>query len=206
MKKSAVRSEFMKDSHWTWNLICPWYDLPEKLLGYLFSTINYLYEKYLHSFSRRRKTRTSLFFTKKRRPANGKTQKMAGKRGHVVIFAVHVSRIQLFRERLSNWKALKRTRQYRKAWWVVVVYCCIVKFTSFQRVGRRCNEYLFACVKLNKMDFELLTCLLKFIEHFPDYLSVLSRMLLSFFLDNLCRNSCNTMLNLSIIRALWLLL
>ena len=31
------------------------------------------------------------------------------------------------------------------------------------------------------MDFELLTCLLKFIEHFPDYLSVLSRMLLRFF-------------------------
>ena len=30
------------------------------------------------------------------------------------------------------------------------------------------------------MDFELLTCLLKFIEHFPDYHSVLSRMLLRF--------------------------
>ena len=30
------------------------------------------------------------------------------------------------------------------------------------------------------MDFEFLTCLLKFIEHFPDYLSVLSRMLLCF--------------------------
>ena len=89
--------------------------------------------------------------------------------------------IQLFRERLSNWKALKRTRQYRKAWWVVVVYCCIVKFTSFQRVGRRCYEYLFACVKRNKMDFELITCLLKFIEQFPDYLSVLSRMLLRSF-------------------------
>ena len=39
--------------------------------------------------------------------------------------------IQLFRERLSNWKALKRTRQYRKALWAVVVRCCIVKFTSF---------------------------------------------------------------------------
>ena len=31
------------------------------------------------------------------------------------------------------------------------------------------------------MDFELLTCLLKFIKHFPDYHSVLSRMLLRFF-------------------------
>ena len=31
------------------------------------------------------------------------------------------------------------------------------------------------------MDFELLTCLLKFIEHSPDYHSVLSRMLLRFF-------------------------
>ena len=29
--------------------------------------------------------------------------------------------IQLFREILSNWKASKRTRQCRKAWWVVVV-------------------------------------------------------------------------------------
>ena len=68
--------------------------------------------------------------------------------------------MQLFREWLSNWKALKRTRQYRKAWSVVVVHCCIVKFTSFQRDGRRCYEYLFACVKRNKMDSELL---LKFI-------------------------------------------
>ena len=98
--------------------------------------------------------------------------------------------IQLFRERLSNWKAKKRTRQYRKAWWVVVVHCCIVKFMSFQRDGRRCYEYLFACVKRNKMDSELLTCLLKFIGYFPDHLSALSRTLLRFFLDNLCRNSC----------------
>ena len=90
-------------------------------------------------------------------------------------------RIQLFRERLSNWKALKRTRQYRKAWWVVVVHSCIVKFTSFQRDGRRCYEYLFACVKRNKMDSELLTCLLKFIEYFPDYLSALLRTILRFF-------------------------
>ena len=30
------------------------------------------------------------------------------------------------------------------------------------------------------MDFEFLTCLLKFIKHFPDHLSVLSRMLLCF--------------------------
>ena len=56
-------------------------------------------------------------------------------------------------------------------------YCCIVKFTSFQRDGRRCYEYLFACVKRNKMDSELL---LKFIEYFPDCLSALSCMLLGF--------------------------
>ena len=54
------------------------------------------------------------------------------------------------------------------------------KFTSFQRDGRRCYEYLFACVKRNEMDSELLTCLLKFIEYFPDYLSALSRTLLRF--------------------------
>ena len=45
----------------------------------------------------------------------------------------------------------------------------------------------FTCVERNKMDSKLLTCLLKFIEYFPDYLSALSRML---FCDNLCRNSC----------------
>ena len=70
------------------------------------------------------------------------------------------------------------TERYDGLW---LLYCCIIKFTSFQHVGRRCNEYFFACVKRNKMDFELLTCLLKFIEHFPDYHSVLSRMLLRFF-------------------------
>ena len=37
------------------------------------------------------------------------------------------------------------------------------------------------------MDSELL---LKFIWYFPDYLLVLSRTLLRFLLDNLCRNSC----------------
>ena len=63
----------------------------------------------------------------------------------------------------------------------MLVHCCIFKFTSFQRDGRRCYEYLFACVKRNKMDSELLTCLLKFIEYFPDYLSALSRTLLRFF-------------------------
>ena len=36
-------------------------------------------------------------------------------------------------------------------------------------------------LKRNKMDSELLTCLLKFIEYFPDYLSALSRTLLRFF-------------------------
>ena len=35
--------------------------------------------------------------------------------------------------------------------------------------------------KRNKMDSELLTCSLKFIEYFPDYLSALSRTLLRFF-------------------------
>ena len=39
------------------------------------------------------------------------------------------------------------------------------------------------CLRVLKetMDSELLTCLLKFIEYFPDYLSALSRMLLRFF-------------------------
>ena len=36
-------------------------------------------------------------------------------------------------------------------------------------------------VKRNKMDSEILTCLLKFIEYFPDNLSALSRTLLRFF-------------------------
>ena len=39
---------------------------------------------------------------------------------------------------------------------LVVVHCYIVKFTSSQRDGRRCYEYLFACVKRNKMDSKLL--------------------------------------------------
>ena len=58
-----------------------------------------------------------------------------------------------------------------------------LKFTSFQRDGRRCYEclHLFACVKRNKMDSELLTCLLKFTECFPDYFSALSRTLLRCF-------------------------
>ena len=63
----------------------------------------------------------------------------------------------------------------------MVVHCCIVKFTSFQRVGKPCYEYLFAFVKRNKVDSEVLTCLLKFIEYFPDNLSALSRTLLRFF-------------------------
>ena len=85
-----------------------------------------------------------------------------GRRCYEYLFAcAKRNKIQLFRQRLSNWKALKRTRQYRKAWWVVVVHCCIVEFTSFQRDGRRCCEYLFACVKRNTMDSELLTCLFK---------------------------------------------
>ena len=59
----------------------------------------------------------------------------------------------------------------------MVVHCCIVKFTSFQHNERWCYEYLFVCVKINQMDSELL---LKFIEYFSDYLSVLLRTLLRF--------------------------
>ena len=100
----------------------------------------------------------------------------------------------------------------------MVVHChpqCIVKFTSFQRlrVGRRCYEYLFACVKRNKMDSEVLTCLLQFIEYFqepmswapgisrsmgswyfPDYLSALSRTLLRFFGVSLGVKTCEVFL------------
>ena len=63
----------------------------------------------------------------------------------------------------------------------MVVHCCIVKFTSFQHDGRRCYECMFACVKRNKKDSELLTCLLNFTEYLPDYLSAFSRTLLRFF-------------------------
>ena len=95
--------------------------------------------------------------------------------------------IQLFRERLYNWKASKRTRQYRRAWWVVIVHCCIVKFTSFLRDGRRCFEYMFACVKRKKMDSELLKCLFKIYWVFP---RLPFGIVAYAFLDNLCRNSC----------------
>ena len=40
---------------------------------------------------------------------------------------------------------------------------------------------MFAYVERNKMYFELLTCLLKFTEYSPDYLSALSGTLLRFF-------------------------
>ena len=56
--------------------------------------------------------------------------------------------------------------------------CCIVKFTSCQRDGRWCYEYMFVCLRRNKMDSELF---LKFIENFPDYLSALSCTLIHFF-------------------------
>ena len=52
------------------------------------------------------------------------------------------------------------------------------EFTSFQRDGRQCYEYLFACVKRNKINSELL---LKFIEYFTDYLLALLRTLFCFF-------------------------
>ena len=53
----------------------------------------------------------------------------------------------------------------------------IASSTSFQRDGRRCYEYSFACVKRNKMESELS---LKFIDYFPDCLSALPCMLLGF--------------------------
>ena len=49
-------------------------------------------------------------------------------------------------------KTLKRTRQYRKALWVVLDHCVIVKFTRFQRDGRQNYEYLSACLKRNKQE------------------------------------------------------
>ena len=53
----------------------------------------------------------------------------------------------------------------------MVVHCCIVKFTSSQRDGRRCYEYLFACVERNKIDSKLLS---KFIKYFPDNLRIVA--------------------------------
>ena len=81
-------------------------------------------------------------------------------------------------------------RQYRKAWWVVVVHCCIVKFTSFQRDGRRCYENFFACVKRNKMDSELLSVFIKIYWVFPRLPFGIVAYAFTLFLDNLCRNSC----------------
>ena len=72
----------------------------------------------------------------------------------------------------------------------MVVHCCIVNFTSFQRDGRRCNEYFFACVKINKMDSELLTCLFKIYWAFPRLLFGIVAYAFRLFMDNLCRNSC----------------
>ena len=72
-----------------------------------------------------------------------------------------------------------------------LLHCQVHEFLARWKA---CYEYLFVCVKRNKMDSEFLTCLLKFIEYFPDYLSALSHMLVRFFLDNLCRNSCISLL------------
>ena len=72
----------------------------------------------------------------------------------------------------KHWSVRDNTERHDGLW--------LFTFTSFQRDGRRCYEYLFARVKRNKMDSELLTCLLKFVEYFPDYLSELSRTLLRF--------------------------
>ena len=63
---------------------------------------------------------------------------------------------------------------------------CSLLFTSFQRVGRRCYEYLFARVKRNKMDSELLTRLLSISQTTFRH----CRVRFYAFLDNLCRNSC----------------
>ena len=63
-------------------------------------------------------------------------------------FPLFQSFIQLFRERLSNWKALKRPRQYRKAWWVAVVHCCIVNSRVFSAMeGGAMNTCLRAGLK-----------------------------------------------------------
>ena len=59
--------------------------------------------------------------------------------------------------------------------------CSLLHRQVHEFSGRRCYEYMFACIRRNEMDSELLTCLLKFIEYFPDYLSALPRTLLRFF-------------------------
>ena len=74
----------------------PQYDLPEKLLGYLFSTINYyMYKKkrkkYLHSSHVDGKREMACFHVE---TATGKREKWLENRGHVVIFSVRVSRIR----------------------------------------------------------------------------------------------------------------
>ena len=67
---------------------------------------------------------------------------------------------------------------------------CVTVVSSSSRVFSAMEDGAMntcLCVKRNKMDSELLTRLLKFIEYFPDYLSAYA---CSLFLDNLCRNSC----------------
>ena len=59
--------------------------------------------------------------------------------------------IQLLRERLSN-KSIKAYATNRKALWVVLDHCVIVKFTRFQRDGKQNYEYLSACLKRNKQE------------------------------------------------------
>ena len=58
--------------------------------------------------------------------------------------------------------------------------------SSISRDGRRCYEYLFACVKRNKMDSEFLTCLLIYLV-FPRLpFGIVAYTFMLFF----CRNSC----------------
>ena len=74
----------------------PPYDLPVKLLGYLFSTINYLYvqekkEEILRSSDVDGKREIACFHVD---TATGKRAKWRENQSHVVTFAVRVSRIR----------------------------------------------------------------------------------------------------------------
>ena len=91
-------------------------------------------------------------------------------------------------------KSQKRTRQYRKAWWVVVVQCCIVKFTSFQPPAMQ-GGAMNTCLHVLKetMDSELLTCLFKIYWVFPRLPFGIVAYAFTLSMGNLCRNSCISM-------------
>ena len=65
----------------------------------------------------------------------------------------------------------------------------VASFTSFLRDGNRCYEYFFGCVKRNKINSELLTCLLK-LMNISQTTFRHCRVRFYAFLDNICRNSC----------------